>query len=50
LDKKKVYQTFKVLDDTYNLRSIFDSEEIIKTIIENNCDEVKINKWIEVNL
>ena len=50
LNKKRIYQIYIEIDNEYNVRSLFDIELIIKTIIENNCDRDKILKWIEDNL
>ena len=50
LDKKKVYQIYEYLNAEYNLSSMFDEEETIKAIIENNCDREKINQWIDNKL
>jgi len=46
LDKKEVCQIYEDLDNELNLSSMFDKEEIIEIIIENNCDLYKIKEWI----
>ena len=50
LDIKEVYQMYEDLDLEFCLSKIFDKEEIIEEIIENNCNRNKIVKWIEDTL
>ena len=45
--KPEVQKLFDELDDEYTLSTILDKDEVIKKIIEYNCDREKINKWIE---
>ena len=48
LDINEVYQMHEELEEEFNLSSILgEKEEIIKKIIEYNCDREKLTKWIE---
>jgi len=38
------------LEEEYSISSIVDKDEVIKKIIELNCDREKINKWIEESI
>ena len=47
LDKKKVYLKYEEFEEEFNLSSLLEEEEIIKKIIECNCDKNELVKWIE---